>query len=203
MLNLPFEWKHIAGPLGAITLAIITFILEPLSTKWLTYDRILISALELWRLITGNLLHTNLNHLLLNAAGILLLWALHGEHYDTVHYLKVLVVCCVGCTTGLYFFSPDLAWYVGLSGPLHGMFVYGAVLDIKKKIMSGWLLLVGVTVKLYLEQTGGASEQIESLIDATVATDAHLYGAITGGLVAMLVMGENWFKTDSRPSKEI
>lgn len=77
-------------------------------------------------------------------------------------------------------FSPDLIWYAGLSGALHGIFAWGACVDIKEKMKSGWLLLIGLAIKVGYEQIDGSSEQVANLIDAKVAVDAHLFGALTG-----------------------
>ena len=72
-----------------------------------------------------------------------------------------------------------------MSGVLHGFFVWGALLDIKHHEKTGYLLLIGVVAKILHEQFYGASADVELLIGATVATDAHLYGAI-GGLVVFI-----------------
>ena len=116
-----------------------------------------------------------------------LLWALHGEHYRIGLYLKVFVWCCLGTSVGLYFFSPDLIWYAGLSGALHGIFAWGACVDIKEKMKSGWLLLIGLAIKVGYEQIDGSSEQVANLIDAKVAVDAHLFGALTGIAIFLLM----------------
>jgi membrane associated rhomboid family serine protease len=46
-------------------------------------------------------------------------------------------------------------------------------------------MLIGVTIKLIHEQLVGANEQVSDLIEANVAIDAHLWGAI-GGLLFVL-----------------
>ena len=38
--------------------------------------------------------------------------------------------------------------YVGLSGALHGLFTWGALKDISSKTKGGWLLLIGVWLKI-------------------------------------------------------
>lgn len=47
-------------------------------------------------------------------------------------------------------------------------------------------MLIGVTIKLVHEQIVGANEQVSKLIEANVAIDAHLWGAI-GGLLFVLL----------------
>ena len=70
---------------------------------------------------------------------------------------------------------------------LHGIFAWGACVDIKEKMKSGWLLLIGLAIKVGYEQIDGSSEQVANLIDAKVAVDAHLFGALTGIAIFLLM----------------
>lgn len=184
MPRLPLHFQHYAGPLLILLLAGLLYGLEPWSQKYLQYDRLLIQDGQWWRLLTGHLLHTNFNHLLLNSAGVLLLWALHGQYYQYRRYLLFMLICGLGCSLGLYLFSVQLIWYVGLSGVLHGLFAWGAAMDIRHGIKSGWLLLLGLWVKVLYEQWVGPSAEVAELIGANVAIDAHLCGAATGTVLA-------------------
>jgi rhomboid family GlyGly-CTERM serine protease len=159
------------------------FVLPDIWQQSLQYNLQAIQNGQFWRWITGHLLHTNDWHLLLNGVGVLLLWSLHGDYYNWQRYFLLLSGLILGCSAGLYFFSPELQIYVGLSGALHGLFVWGAMTDVHKKLHSGWILLLGIAVKIYYEQTDGASQNISELINAQVAVDAHLYGALAGVLM--------------------
>lgn len=183
MLNLPLQKNHIFGPLFIISISTLLFLFEPSSSLWLAFDRSQLANHEWWRLLTANFLHTNLYHMLLNFAGVLLLWALHGEYYRTTSYLLIFSFCAVGSSIGIFFFAPRLDWYVGLSGALHGVFLWGAFQDIRHKRFSGWLLILAVWFKIIHEQYSGASAEIATLINATVAIEAHLYGALSGMLL--------------------
>lgn len=187
MMSLPVSPKYSVGPLIIAFSAIVAFFFEPLSGQWLAYDRFAIQGLETWRLLSGNIVHTNGYHLLLNLSGLTLLWALHGEHYRIGRFLKVFVWCSLGTSAGLYLFSEDLIWYAGLSGALHGIFVWGALMDIMNKMRSGWILLGGVALKVIYEQVSGSSAQVAALIDAKVAIDSHLFGALSGLIIFTLM----------------
>jgi len=78
--------------------------------------------------------------------------------------------------------------YVGLSGVLHGIFVFGAIMDIKSKDKTGYLLFIGVWLKIAHEQIYGASTDVSDLIEASVAVDAHLWGAIGGLLFSIIYL---------------
>ncbi|WP_338401521.1 rhombosortase [Neptunicella marina] len=178
--TLPFS--QIILPAMITLLAFFGWLTAPDSTTWFTYDRIAISDGQWWRLLSANLLHTNLNHLLLNLAGLFLICALHKQHYQPLLFLILFCWISLVCTTGLYFFDTDLRWYVGLSGTLHGLMVWGAWRDIQSGMRSGWLLLLGTLGKIAYEQTMGANADIATLINAEVATNAHLFGAV-GALI--------------------
>jgi len=185
MFTLPVQTKYSLAPLCIIIVSIILALTEPMSSDWFAYDRHQLIDFQWWRLITGHFLHTNSTHLLLNTAGLTLLWALHGQYYQTPRYLIIFFLLCLGTSGGLYLFAPQMQWYVGLSGVLHGLFVIGAYFDIKNKLKSGWLMLIGVWLKVLHEQIYGASEDVAQLIAANVAIDAHLFGTITGCIIIL------------------
>ena len=187
MFNLPIHIQHTVGPLSILLLALGLYVFEPASAQWLAYDRTAIEGMQLWRLLSANLLHTNFNHLLLNGAGLILLWALHGEYYRPLSYITLMLIFSLGCTLGIYLFAVQLHWYVGLSGALHGMFIWGAYGDIRNKLVSGWVLFAGVWLKILYEQIEGPSLEVAKLINANVATEAHLFGALSAMLVILIV----------------
>lgn len=190
MINLPLKFKYTVNPLIMMGLAFILFYFEPLSTQWLRFERLNIDNGELWRLFTGNLLHTNFSHLLLNCAGVLFVWLLHAEHYTSKSYFFIFGFSAVICGLGLYFFS-DMGHYVGLSGALHGIIGYGAVKDIQQGWgRSGWLLLIGIMIKVAYENILGPSADVQEMIGATVAVEAHMFGLIGGLLLALPLFGQ-------------
>lgn len=171
-------------------LSIIAFIgeyfLGDSFTQTLVYQRQLITHGEVWRVFTGHILHTNGYHLLLNLAALLMLWALHGRFYSIKNYTALFLFCSITTSVGLYYFEPTLRQYVGLSGVLHGIFVFGALMDIKAKDKTGYLLFLGVWLKIAHEQFYGASTDVSDLIEANVAVDAHLWGAVGGLLFSVI-----------------
>lgn len=187
MFNLPLAPRFTLGPLILLITCLGLFLTEPLSSSWLAYDRNMLEHLQLWRLISGNLLHTNGYHLILNGSAVALLWALHGQYYNCKFYLLSMLYLCIVTTTFIFVFSPHLISYVGLSGALHGLFILGAYFDIRHGLKSGWLLLIGVMAKIGHEQWFGPSAEIVSLINAKVAIDAHLYGAIAGIILIVVL----------------
>lgn len=184
--SIPIKALHISSPLIVLILAFLAYIFDEELTNFLIYNHELITQAQYWRIVSGHFLHTNSNHFMLNAAAIILLWALHGQYYNPINYPLIFLINAIVCSLGMYWFSPDITLYVGLSGVLHGFFVWGALMDIKQQEKTGYLLLIGVILKVAHEQLYGVSSDIESFIDATVAIDAHLFGGV-GGLLAFLL----------------
>ena len=198
MLNLPLKPDYIVGPVLVIAFSIIFFVFEPASGNAFAFSRSHIADFEIWRLVTGHLLHTNFNHLMLNLLGLLLLWALHGQYFTAKHYLLFLFCSALFTSLAIFVFSPELNWYVGLSGVLHGLFTLGAYRDIKHGLRSGWVLLAGVTLKVLHEQWYGPSQDIADIIQASVAIDAHLYGWLCGVLSIFIMQ----LKTVARATRQ-
>ncbi len=183
-LSLPNKPDQYTGPL---ILALLVLISQAIGLTTLAYDRSLIESSEVWRIITGNLVHLNAPHLGLNLLGVLFLWLLHGDDYRLSHYLIVALTAGLSVTLGLYAINPALDFYAGLSGVLHGLFVWGVILDFLAKRKTAWLLASGLVAKLVAEVWLGGDSATEMLLGAPVVTQSHLYGTV-GGLAAGLVL---------------
>jgi len=180
--NLPFKKQHVLIVSVIIFLSVLAFLFDKQLANFFVYQHQLISQGEFWRVLTGHFFHTNGIHLVLNLSGLVLLWMLHGHFYSLKNYSLLFITSAIICSLGLYYFSPEIHQYVGLSGVLHGIFIFGAMMDIRHKDKTGYFLFVGVWLKVAHEQFYGASDQVSNLIDATVAIDAHLWGAVGGFL---------------------
>ncbi|MGL4614442.1 MAG: rhombosortase, partial [Shewanella sp.] len=94
----------------------------PFVDQLLAYQRSAITQGQWWRLVTGNLLHTNHWHLLMNLAGLWIVLFLHHFHYQLKGVSLLFLLLCLLEGLGLYLGYPQLLGYVGLSGMLHGLF---------------------------------------------------------------------------------
>ncbi len=153
----------------------------------LRYERSAILAGEWWRLVTGHLVHLGLGHLALNIAGLALIGVLFAPGLRPRHWLLLLAGSWAVICMGFLLLEPQLAWYVGLSGILHGLLVGGALLDRGLESRMRWLLVIGVAMKLAWEQWAGALPFTAEAAGGAVIVDAHLYGAV-GGLLAAAAM---------------
>ncbi len=153
----------------------------------LEYNRAAISEGQLWRLLTGHFLHSNAYHLLMNVVGLVLIMLIHAKLPKRLAFGWQLLSLSVATGLGLYLFAPNTLIYVGLSGALHGVLCYGAVIDIRQGFQSGYLILLGVLVKVVGEQLSGPDVQLATQIAAEVAIDSHLIGALAGCVLGVLL----------------
>jgi rhomboid family GlyGly-CTERM serine protease len=146
----------------------------------LRYEPIAVLHGEYWRLITCHFVHYSVQHLLLNAVGLALVAALFPREYSLGGWLSILVGSIAAIDLGFVLLEPQLQWYVGLSGVLHGALAAGAIGWWKHESRPLALALTAVLVgKLAWEQWQGA---LPLSGDMPVVVDAHLYGAIGGAL---------------------
>lgn len=164
--------------LAAVALAIAG--LAETGSSALGYDRQAILGGAVWRLLTGHWVHLSLTHLCLNLLGLAFVWGLFGQAMNTRQWLAVMLVIALGQSLSLLVLHPDIDWFVGLSGLLHGAMVAGALLSLR-----GWPALAGaalvlVTLKVATETFQGGSEDLASWIAGPVLVETHLYGALWG-----------------------
>lgn len=139
----------------------------------LRYDRSAIAAGGWWRLLTAHIVHLDLHHLLLNELGLILMWSLFAQDYDAVEWCVIVSAGALAISSGLWWLSPRVAWYVGASGVLHSVMAAGAAKHLAERAWDRWILLAGLALKLAWEQWAGHEQP-------SVVVDAHLYGALSG-----------------------
>lgn len=152
----------------------------------LRYQRAEILHGQLWRLLSGHLLHLGGAHLLLNLCGLGLVWALFARELSGLVGWRVLLCSALGVSLGLLLFDPDLVWYVGLSGVLHGLFAAGAVRLWRERPTEAALMLTVLAGKLLWEQLLGPLPGTSAVAGGPVVVDAHLFGALGGCLGALM-----------------
>jgi len=193
-------FNNVDFPALQLGLLIITLVLiqsSPTLTAQLEFSRQAIGHGEYWRLLSGHLGHTNWLHLLLNSLALFGVFLLHAPHYQHL-WLRLLFL---GMTIGscLYWFNPELAYYLGLSGILHGLLAWGCIEDIYKRCYSGLGILFVCGLKVLMEQCYGANPATARLIEANIAIDAHLYGFLAGMVGAVFQLtSAKWRKAITR-----
>ena len=159
----------------------------------LRYSREGVQHGEWWLLITGNLVHLGWNHLILNLAGLFMVWWFYDDEFSVLEWIWIFVVSGLFVTVGLYFLDPGLIWYVGLSGLLHGLFIAGGIRLLGRDTRFAVMLLALFAAKLTYEQLVGSLPGTTDMAGGPVVVDAHLYGGIGGAVAVTLLLGFRHF----------
>jgi rhomboid family GlyGly-CTERM serine protease len=142
----------------------------------LRYDRGAIAAGGWWRLLTAHIVHLDVHHLILNELGLVLVWSLFAQDYDPVEWCVIVLSGALAISSGLWWLSPRVSWYVGASGVLHSVMGAGVAKHLAERSWDRWILAVGLAAKIAWEQWGGPAAPL-------IVVDAHLYGATCGFIV--------------------
>ncbi|HEV3342897.1 MAG TPA: rhombosortase [Pirellulales bacterium] len=128
-------------------------------TALLEYDREAVMHGELWRLVTGNLVHWSLEHFCLDVGAFLLLGILYEPSFrrSCVPFGRFLFVVALLIGATLFALAPGMKTYRGLSGVDSGVFATGLLIeaaaakrDPRRWIFVGPALLI-FTVKIGFE----------------------------------------------------
>lgn len=193
----PRRWMPEHWLLGLLALVLVLLSLLGESGRLaLRYQREAVLQGEYWRLLTGHLVHGSTQHLLLNGAGLGLVAALFPHDYSWRAWLAIGLFSALAIDVGLVFYEPQLLWYVGLSGVLHGALAAGAVAWWRHESRLLALVLSVIFVgKLAWEQWHGALPLSGNL---PVVVDAHLYGALGGALAGVIL----WLRAHTQVAAE-
>ena len=155
----------------------------------LRYDRAAIAAGQWWRLLSGSLVHLGWWHWLFNVLSLALLVLLCPERLSPLEWLRRLAALGLGMSLGLYFLSPGIQTYVGLSGPVYGLFVLGLGRQALRRDDIAIACLVFLAARIGWELVMGASASETRLIGGQVVAVSHLYGVGSALLYALAVYG--------------
>lgn len=155
----------------------------------LEYRRAAVLRGQVWRLLTGNLVHLGWAHLARDVAGLFLIWGLLGRSMDERSWAWVALASGLAVGLGLLAFSPNIAWYVGISGVLFGGFCAGAFSGFQDRPMYAGALLLGMAGVIAWTMHAGALPAETMGLGGAVVPEAHLYGALGGAAFVVVRAG--------------
>lgn len=196
MLGFPTQPRYLLPFIALMIVFTVLMVVPERYSSVLVFNSKLINDGEIWRLLTGHLVHSNFNHLYLNCAGMLLVWALHGEYYPRFKGLPLVLISSIVIGIGL-FLTTDYQNYYGFSAVIHFLLVWGALIDVQNKDKTGYLLLIGLILKVGYEQVTGGDPMTAATIGANVATESHLIGVLVA-LVLFFLMPKSIFDVDNK-----
>ena len=190
--SLKFQYRYHSSHILWLMLFLVSFLLQALGlVEASRFDRDLVERGDIWLLLTGHIVHLNWSHWLLNMAGLAIVAFFFSPHASFKQWLSVVIVSACVIAAGIWWWLTDIQSYVGLSGVLHGLFLYGALREIRFYPTSGYVLLIVLIAKLAWEFFNGALPGSEDMAGGRVLTEAHLLGAVGGVMVWLL----EWIKS--------
>ncbi len=176
--------RNISAPwMAVLVLAVISLAIAAFGDDGragFAYDRAAISAGEYWRLLTGHVTHLSWQHLFYNFVGLSLITYLVAAELKAGELIMIWALALPTVSAGLWFYQPDLQWYVGLSGAQHGLLTAGLVASIGRWGIERWVVAIVVAGKLIYEQLFGALPFSEGASGDAVIVASHFYGAVSG-----------------------
>lgn len=154
----------------------------------LQYERTGIGNGELWRLLSGHLLHMGPVHLGMNIAALMIIWIFLHRFLGLFAWWATAAVSSVGISVCLYLFTSSLDWYVGLSGLLHSLITTGSIAALREGKREFSLLLLFIGTKVAWEQYYHPLSEGMLMLEGNIVVDAHLYGLIMGVVCALLLL---------------
>jgi rhomboid family GlyGly-CTERM serine protease len=152
----------------------------------LRYERSAVLSGEAWRLVTGHLVHADMVHLGWNVLGVLVVAFLFARDYSWRHWLVILGVSTATTDLGFLLLQPQLEWYVGFSGVLHGLMAAGLVAWLRtSRDAITWIVTGLFAAKLGWEHFAGPLPFTAASLELPVIHEAHTYGAIGGALAGL------------------
>ena len=162
-------------------------IMQFLRTELVFHHR-LIEQGQWWRLISGNFVHSNTPHLLLNLSGLWIMAFLFIDSLSAKTFIISSLIMSVFIGLGLFYLDPDLLKYYGFSGILYGLFFLGGVTAIiSKDYFTGVSVILFIIGKLIWDLVYGGNASSEELIGIPVAVNAHLYGIIGAVVISIFL----------------
>lgn len=192
---------HHLAPRATLALALTMVLLQlagPATRTSLRYDRAAVLGGEAWRLVTAHLVHFDVAHLAWNLLGLALVAWLFARDFDLRGWLLILAASTLAIDAGFLVFMPELSWYVGFSGVLHGAMAAGLVAWLAHtRDWVTWLVAGLFAAKLLWEHFAGPLPFTAATLAMPVVHEAHSYGAL-GGLVAAAWL--EWRRQPTTPS---
>lgn len=173
-------------PLALVALLVLVHWLGGDALEALRYQRDAVLAGEAWRLASGHLVHADAVHLGWNVLGVAIVGFLFGGDFSGRQWLLILLASTAATDLGFLVLLPQLDWYVGFSGVLHGLMAAGLVAWLRtSRDAVTWIVAALFVAKLAWEHHAGALPFTAASLALPVVHEAHTYGAIGGALAGL------------------
>lgn len=140
---------------------------------------------ELWRLVTGHLIHTDWQHYAMNMIGLSLCIVVFRDDLPAKHWPLGFVFISLFSSLAMLFTDVPYDRYLGFSDVLHGWILVGAMAIAHKEPRFTLLIFVLFWMKI-LEEKYQLVFFTSYGVSGNVARESHIYGAIGGMLYSAM-----------------
>ncbi|MEM8594397.1 MAG: rhombosortase [Pseudomonadota bacterium] len=191
--------KHVLM-MSLVGVCMVLALCSQASVEWLYYTRSGIAAGQWWQLWTGHLSHSTLYHCVVNVGVVLVLYYFFIEHFDRWHWGLTLCVLMPLSSLLYYQLNPQFDVYTGFSGMVQAWLSLLLVRSIRESMGINLLILGLQWGRIVMEQLPGYDvDYMKDVINASVAVDAHLYGAALGVLCGLFCL---WMDANKQTGSE-
>lgn len=141
----------------------------------LRFSRPALEQGEWWRLLTAHFVHLGWAHAMLNILGVLLCCAVAPQLFNARFWPRTAMLA-VGVGILLWWWSPNVSSYVGLSGVLYGLFVLGLLPQACRGDRLAVLALAATVAWMGWQWSAAPLVEEEGLIGGRIIGIAHVYG---------------------------
>ena len=162
-----------------VSLMSLVLLVWPAATDMLMWKRAAIADGQVWRWMTGHLVHLSARHCLSNLLGLYVICEYVWDDLGLAEACLLSVWIATGTSLLLWWLGPEIQWYAGLSGLLHGMWAGCAMAwwcRIGDRVAGVALLLLAIKLAL----------PASAVSAVPVVTVAHGFGALSGMAWAVL-----------------
>lgn len=174
-------------PLILVAASCTMVYLLPGLSDLLIYDRRAILSGELWRFLTGHLVHFSWGHLFFNLLGFVIAgWIVWRRGYSGFWILCVISSVAI---SGTLLLQPEVIYFGGISGIVNAAIVFIAIRGLKERGGSRWLsisvLILTIANSVLEVRTGLPTLDILSDRLFVPVPMSHLVGGLVGAIMGM------------------
>lgn len=168
--------------LRALALAAILLLVQAAgdpARQFLRFSRDGLAAGEWWRLLGAHFTHLGWTHTVLNVLGVLLCCALAPRLFNRYFWPR-LASLALGVGLLLWWLSPGVSSYVGLSGVLYGLFSLGLFSQARHGDYPAGVALTVIAAWMLWQWLAAPLASEEALIGGRIVAISHVYGFCLG-----------------------
>ena len=173
-----------------ITLAVVIFTTALLQVfnnylnGFFSYHRVNFLQNIYFEWLTPSLVHFNWIHWFLNILNLVAIVILFYRVWNSKRFLTIFAISSAFIMINLYIFNPNINSYVGMSGVLYSLAIYGALQNLQYDKLVSIVVLLFILLKLFFaDSVNNLIGEDIVLSSLKVIQEAHWYGAILGILI--------------------